>query len=120
MAPGGVICAIASIAGLRGGGLSGTAGNSGVTITGSGSSLVINGSQSAINNFLAGTSTGTLSYINNADNPAALERLSMSVNDNGASGLGGAHPPRTDGASSPRPACERGRGGGGGCGRGAA
>jgi hypothetical protein len=61
-----------------------------LTITGSGSSLVINGSQSAINSFLAGTSTGTLSYINNSDNPAALERLSMSVNDNGASGLGGA------------------------------
>jgi hypothetical protein len=71
--------------------LTATAGNSGVTISGSdSSSLTISGSQSAISTILAGTGTGTLSYVNNLDNPAALDRLSLTLNDNGASGLGGA------------------------------
>jgi hypothetical protein len=78
--------------GVTSGVLNATAGTSGVVISGSGTNtLTLNGSQSAIRSILSGVDTqSSLTYYNDSRNPASLDRLSLSLNDNGASGLGGA------------------------------
>ena len=59
-----------------------TAGNSGVTISDSGSSRVtISGTVSQINNLLEGMGTGTILYNDNTDTPSANTTLTLSVND---------------------------------------
>ncbi|CDX46534.1 Outer membrane adhesin like proteiin (modular protein) [Mesorhizobium sp. ORS 3359] len=72
--------------------LTGTAGNSGATVSGSGSSsLTISGTLAQINSFLGSgaASTSTLSYTDNTDTPSASTTLSLSINDNGNTGTGG-------------------------------
>ena len=66
-----------------------TAGNSGVVITGGNSSdtVTVTGSQTQINNLLTGTSTGTITYFNGNDLPSATTTFTVTVNDNGNSGL---------------------------------
>ena len=53
------------------------------------SSLVLKGSVTAINSLLS-SSSGGLVYSNASDAPASSDQLTLTVNDNGASGLGGA------------------------------
>jgi hypothetical protein len=71
--------------------LSATAGTTGVTVGGSGTStVVLTGTVTQINNLLAGAGSGTLSYVINSDTPPASDTLTMSVNDQGNTGSGGA------------------------------
>ncbi len=70
--------------------LTATAGDSGVTVGGSGSlSLTISGTLAQLNAFLGASGTSTLSYVDNTDTPSASTTLSLSVNDNGNTGSGG-------------------------------
>jgi autotransporter-associated beta strand protein/VCBS repeat-containing protein len=64
------------------------AGNSGVTIiTGNGSaSLVIEGTIAQLNSFLAGSTTGALSYTNFNDNPDTSTTLTLKVDDRSNTG----------------------------------
>ncbi|MDH4482386.1 MAG: Ig-like domain-containing protein, partial [Rhodoferax sp.] len=65
-------------------------GISGATVAGSGTaSVTLTGTVAAIGKILDG-SAGSLTYSNTSDTPAAREQLTISVNDGGASGLGGA------------------------------
>ena len=69
------------------GNLSGSAGDSGVVIGGSNSSTVtLTGTVAEINDLLAGTSTGTLSYLNSSNDPSASTTLTFTVNDGGNTG----------------------------------
>ncbi|NDC60475.1 MAG: Ig-like domain-containing protein, partial [Betaproteobacteria bacterium] len=54
--------------------------------------VTLQGSQKQINDFLANSNAvkTTLKYINNNDAPNATDQLTVTVNDNGAAGLGGA------------------------------
>ncbi|WFP52110.1 cadherin domain-containing protein [Methylomonas sp. EFPC3] len=71
--------------------LTASAGTTGVTVSGSGtSSITLTGSLSQINNLLAGNASGSLSYIINSDTPPASDTLTLSVNDQGNTGSGGA------------------------------
>jgi VCBS repeat-containing protein len=71
--------------------LSATAGNSGAGVLGTGTaSLTITGTLAQVNAFLGAASTSTLSYIDNTDTPSASTVLTLSVNDNGNTGSGGA------------------------------
>jgi hypothetical protein len=72
--------------------LTGTAGDSGVSIvSGNGTStLVLSGTVSQLNAFLASGGTSTLVYNDNTDTPSASTTLTLSINDNGHTGLGGA------------------------------
>ncbi|WP_445372870.1 putative Ig domain-containing protein [Methylomonas sp. HW2-6] len=71
--------------------LTASAGTTGVTVSGSGtSSITLTGSLSQINNLLAGNASGSLSYIINSDTPPATDTLTLSVNDQGNTGSGGA------------------------------
>jgi parallel beta-helix repeat protein/VCBS repeat-containing protein len=78
---------LSSISGL----LYATQGNSSVTITGSGSpNLTFTGTIARINALLAGTTTGTVTYVVGSDSPAPTDTLSLAIDDNGATGAGGA------------------------------
>ncbi|WP_160167686.1 DUF4347 domain-containing protein [Methylomonas sp. MK1] len=71
--------------------LTANAGTTGVTVSGSGtSSITLTGSLSQINDLLAGNASGSLSYIINSDTPPATDTLTLSVNDQGNTGSGGA------------------------------
>jgi hypothetical protein len=71
------------------GALTVTKGGAGVSISGSGSDTVyISGSQSEINKVLTGT-TGSMTYKDDTDAPAASTKLTMTVDDNGNNGIGG-------------------------------
>ncbi|WP_186289687.1 cadherin-like domain-containing protein [Methylomonas koyamae] len=71
--------------------LTASAGTTGVTVSGSGtSSITLTGSLSQINALLAGNASGSLSYIINSDTPPATDTLTLSVNDQGNTGSGGA------------------------------
>ncbi|QDS92976.1 Cadherin domain protein [Roseimaritima multifibrata] len=65
-----------------------TAGDSGVVIeSGNASaSVVLTGTVDAINQLLTGTSSGTVSYLNDSDTPATSTLISVTVNDHGNSG----------------------------------
>ena len=75
-----------------------TAGGSGAVVSNSGTSLVtINGTVAQINALLNTDAGSTVSYFDSSDAPASSTTLSLSVNDNGNTGSGGALP-----ATSPR------------------
>ena len=63
-------------------------GNSGVTIdSGDGTATVIlSGSIAQLNALLTGTSTGTITYLNNSDTPGSNTTLTVTVNDQGNTG----------------------------------
>ena len=68
-----------------------TAGTSGAVVSGSGTSTVtITGTLAQINALLNTDGTSTVSYIDNTDTPSASAALTLSVNDNGNFGIGGA------------------------------
>jgi hypothetical protein len=70
--------------------LNASAGDSGASVSGTGtSSLTITGTVAQINALLASGGTGTLSYVNTSDVPSANATLTLSVNDNGNAGSGG-------------------------------
>jgi Ca2+-binding RTX toxin-like protein len=68
-----------------------TVGNSGVALSGNGTSLLtITGLVSQVNAFLGAIgSSSTLNYVNGSDTPTASTTLTLTVNDNGNSGAGG-------------------------------
>lgn len=69
--------------------LNATAGDSGASVSNTGtSSLTITGTVAQINALLAAGGTSTLSYINNSDTPSASATLSLQVADNGNTGGG--------------------------------
>ena len=71
--------------------LNATAGTTGVGVAGSGTNtLTLSGSTAQLSNLLNGALSSTLSYINNSDTPPASDTLTLSLNDNGNSGSGGA------------------------------
>jgi VCBS repeat-containing protein len=71
--------------------LNAAAGDSGALVSGSGTaSLTITGTVAQVNAFLGAGGTSTLSFVDNTDTPGASTTLSLSVNDNGNSGSGGA------------------------------
>lgn len=65
-----------------------TTGDSGVVIESgnASSSVVLTGTVDAINQLLTGTSSGTVSYLNDSDTPATSTLISVTVNDHGNSG----------------------------------
>ena len=67
-----------------------TGGSTGAGVSASGSSLVtITGTQTQINNLLAGNGGATVTYLDNTDTPSATVTLTLTVNDNGLTGSGG-------------------------------
>src|SRR5205085_688865 len=65
------------------------AGSTGVNVSNSGTSAVtITGTTIQINNLLAGTGGATVGYIDNTDAPSASTTLTLSVHDNGNTGVG--------------------------------
>ncbi|TPM96043.1 type I secretion C-terminal target domain-containing protein, partial [Mesorhizobium sp. B2-1-5] len=73
--------------------LSGLAGNSGATVSGSGSTLTITGTVTQINNLLGGVDTGagsagTITYVDNVVTPSSTATLTLTVHDNGNTGGG--------------------------------
>ena len=67
------------------------AGTTGVSISGSGtSSISLTGTVTQINNLLAGLNSGSVIYNDNRDAPAATTNLTLTVNDLGNTGSGGA------------------------------
>jgi hypothetical protein len=78
---------LSSISGLVGA----IQGDSGVTITGSGSpTLTLTGTIAQVNALLAGTTTGTVTYSVGSDSPAPTDTLDLAIDDRGATGSGGA------------------------------
>ena len=70
--------------------LTAAAGTTGVTVTGSGTaSVTLDGTLTQINNLLAGSLSGTLSYTANSDTPAASATLTLTASDLGNTGTGG-------------------------------
>jgi VCBS repeat-containing protein len=69
--------------------LTGTAGNSGVTVSGNNTaSLTLSGTLAQVNAFLGVSGTSTLLYNANIDAPAATTVLALLINDNGNTGSG--------------------------------
>ena len=67
------------------------AGGTGVGIAGSGSAtLTLTGTVAQINNLLLGAGGSTLSYVIASDTPPATDTLTLSINDGGNTGVGGA------------------------------
>ena len=76
---------------MNSGTLTATAGTTGVAVSGSGTgSVTLAGTIVQINNLLAGNSGATLSYIINSDTPPASDVLTLTANDQGNTGSGGA------------------------------
>jgi VCBS repeat-containing protein len=68
-----------------------TAGSSGVSVSGSGTGTVtLTGRIGQINNLLTSDATSTVSYINSSDTPIGSTTLTLSINDGGNTGSGGA------------------------------
>ena len=68
-----------------------SAGTSGVSVLGSGSdSVTLTGTLTQINDLLAGNFGATASYVINSDAPPASDTLTLSVDDGGNTGSGGA------------------------------
>ncbi|MEM5474669.1 VCBS domain-containing protein, partial [Hoeflea sp. AS60] len=74
------------------GGLTATAGDSGVTIvSGNGTgSVLISGTIAQLNAFLGSGGSSNLVYLNDSDTPAASATLSLTIDDGGNTGAGGA------------------------------
>ena len=71
--------------------LSATAGTTGVVVSGSGSPvLTLTGTLAQVNALLAGGGGGTVTYLVGSDSPFPTDTLNLSINDNGATGAGGA------------------------------
>ena len=69
--------------------LNATAGNSGVGLSGAGTTaLTVTGTLAQINAFLAAGGTSTLAYINPGDGPPPSTDITLTVNDNGNTGGG--------------------------------
>ena len=67
-----------------------TAGTSGATVSGSGtSSVTLTGTVAQIDNLLSSNATSTVNYIDNTDTPSASSTLTLTVHDNGNTGTGG-------------------------------
>ncbi|MEC5387334.1 DUF4347 domain-containing protein, partial [Uliginosibacterium sp. H3] len=67
------------------------AGSTGAGVSGSGTNTItLTGTLTQINNLLAGNNSGTLTYIYSGDAPPASDTLTVSVNDGGNTGTGGA------------------------------
>src|SRR5207247_2069547 len=82
---------VKAIVSVVSGTLSATAGTTGVTITGNGTtSVTLTGTLTQINDLLAGNLGGTLSYFINNDTPPASDTLTLTANDQGNTGNGGA------------------------------
>ncbi len=65
--------------------------SAGVAVAGSGTPLVtLSGSVGAINTLLAGGGGGTVTYLVTTDSPPATDTLTLSINDGGWTGAGGA------------------------------
>jgi hypothetical protein len=70
--------------------ISAGAGTTGVTVAGSGTSTVtLTGTLTQINNLLAGSIGGTLTYTINSDTPPATDTLTLQASDLGNTGTGG-------------------------------
>ena len=70
--------------------LTAAAGTTGVTVAGSGTSTVtLDGTLTQINNLLAGSLSGTLTYNANSDTPPASTSLTLTASDLGNTGSGG-------------------------------
>lgn len=68
--------------------VAGAQGDSGVTISNSGTAtLTLTGTVVQINNLLAGTTTGNVTYFNGSDTPSSSVQLTLTVNDGGNTGL---------------------------------
>jgi hypothetical protein len=68
-----------------------TSGTTGVSISGSGTNVVtLSGTVAQVNNLLAGNLGATATYVINADVPPATDSLTLSVDDGGNAGSGGA------------------------------
>ena len=71
--------------------LTAAAGDSGASVTGSGTnSVTITGTTTAIDAVLGGAGASTLTYIDDTDTPSASTGLTLSIDDNGNTGSGGA------------------------------
>ena len=71
--------------------LTATSGDSGASVAGSGSgSLVISGTTAEIDAVLGGSGSSTLVYVDADNTPSASASLSLTVDDNGNTGVGGA------------------------------
>ena len=82
---------VKAIVSVNSGTLTATAGTTGVAVSGSGTgSVTLTGTIAQINNLLAGNSGATLSYIINSDTPPASDVLTLTANDQGNTGSGGA------------------------------
>lgn len=87
----GVNDVVATLTTSAGGTLSATAGTSGVTIVGSGTNtLTLTGTVAEIGSLLSGSAGGTLNYTFGANVTPATDTLTISVNDQGNAGGGGA------------------------------
>ena len=70
--------------------LTAAAGTTGVTVTGSGTATVtLDGTLTQINDLLAGSLSGTLTYTLNSDTPPASDTLTLTASDLGNTGSGG-------------------------------
>ncbi|MBL8826877.1 MAG: hypothetical protein JNM18_07800, partial [Planctomycetaceae bacterium] len=68
-----------------------SAGSTGATISGSGTNTVtITGTTTQVNNVLAGASSATVTYTMNSDTPPGSDTLTLTANDQGNTGSGGA------------------------------
>src|SRR5438477_196588 len=82
---------VTSTVSVTSGTISVAAGTTGVTVAGSGTATVtLTGTLTQINNLLAGNLSGTLTYLNSSDTPPPSATLTLSVNDGGNTGTGGA------------------------------
>ncbi|TLY21832.1 MAG: hypothetical protein E6K66_08630, partial [Nitrospirae bacterium] len=82
---------VTSTVSVTSGTISVAAGTTGVTVAGSGTATVtLTGTLTQINNLLAGNLSGTLTYLNSSDTPSPSATLTLSVNDGGNTGTGGA------------------------------
>ncbi len=71
--------------------LTAAAGTTGVSISGSGTSTItLTGTITQINNLLTGSNGGSFTYNDPSDSPASTTNLTMTVNDLGNTGTGGA------------------------------
>ena len=71
--------------------ISAAAGTTGVTVAGSGTNTItLTGTVAQINDLLAGNLSSTLTYTINSDTPVASDTLTLTANDQGNTGSGGA------------------------------
>ncbi|HEV8327822.1 MAG TPA: DUF4347 domain-containing protein, partial [Nitrospiraceae bacterium] len=85
------VASVTATVSVTSGTISVAAGTTGVTVAGSGTATVtLTGTLTQINDLLAGNLSGTLTYLNSSDTPLPSATLTLSVNDGGNTGAGGA------------------------------